>query len=155
MDKGILVIHGPNLNLLGLREPEVYGSITLEEVDRAIKDFADRKGIRVEIFQTNSEGEMIEKIQKAIGRFDAIVINPAAYTHTSIALRDVILAAGIPTIEVHISNIYKREGFRRRSLIADVVVGQITGFGLNSYILGLRAAMGFIEKKNLCVDEGQ
>lgn len=145
MGKKILIIHGPNLNLLGFREPEVYGGITLKEVDRTIKDFAAENGIEVEIFQTNSEGEMVEKVQKAIDRFDAIVINPAAYTHTSIALRDAILAAGIPTIEVHISNIYKREDFRKKSLIADVVVGQIAGFGLNSYILGLIAAMKLIE----------
>lgn len=146
MDKRILVIHGPNLNLLGLREPEIYGNLTLEEINKKIKGLAEKNGVEVEIFQTNHEGEMVERIHGAMGRFDAIVINPAAYTHTSVALRDAILATGIPTIEVHLSNIHKREGFRRRSLIADVVVGQIAGFGADSYILGLMAAIRIIKR---------
>lgn len=146
MAKRILVIHGPNLNLLGLREPEIYGDLTLEEINRSIMDLAEERGVEVEIFQTNHEGEMVERIHGAMGRFDAIVINPAAYTHTSVALRDALLATGIPTIEVHLSNIHRREGFRRRSLIADVVVGQITGFGAESYTLGLMAAIKVIER---------
>lgn len=142
----ILVIHGPNLNLLGLREPEIYGSLTLEEINERIGRFAQERGVEVETFQSNHEGEIVERIHKAMGRIDAIVINPAGYTHTSVAIRDAILATGIPTIEVHLSNIHKREDFRRRSLLSDVVVGQITGFGVDSYILGLMAAMGVVER---------
>ncbi len=150
MRRKILVIHGPNLNLLGLREPEQYGTLTLEEVNRRIESFAREKGVEVEIFQTNHEGEMVERIHGAMGIFDAIVINPAAFTHTSVALRDALLATAIPAVEVHISNIHKREPFRRRSLISDVVVGQVSGFGPDSYILGLMAAILMMERR----DEG-
>ncbi len=146
MKRSILVIHGPNLNLLGLREPEVYGKFTLEDIDTAIRELADEEGFEVEIYQTNSEGDMVERIQASLGRFDAIVINPAAFTHTSVALRDAILAVGVPAVEVHISNIHKREEFRKRSLISDVVAGQVVGFGINSYLLGLRAALGIIKE---------
>ncbi len=146
MKRSILVIHGPNLNLLGLREPEVYGKFTLEDIDTAIRELADEEGFEVEIYQTNSEGDMVERVQSSMGRFDAIVINPAAFTHTSVALRDAILAVGVPAVEVHISNIHKREEFRKRSLISDVVVGQVVGFGINSYLLGLRAAVGIIKE---------
>lgn len=149
MRKRILVIHGPNLNLLGLREPEQYGLLTLEEVNQRIEDFARERGVEVEIFQTNHEGEMVERIHQAMGIFDAIVINPAAFTHTSVALRDALLATAIPAVEVHISNIHKREPFRRRSLISDVVVGQISGFGPDSYILGLMAAIQILEKRDV------
>jgi 3-dehydroquinate dehydratase-2 len=138
--KRILVLNGPNLNLLGKREPEIYGRLTLEQVNRKIQQLAADLAVEVEIRQSNSEGELIGWVQEAPKQFGAIVINPAAYTHSSVALRDAITAAAIPTIEVHISNIYKREEFRRQSYIAGAAVGQITGFGVQSYLLGLRAA---------------
>jgi 3-dehydroquinate dehydratase-2 len=138
--KRILVLNGPNLNLLGKREPEIYGRLTLEQVNRKIQQVAADLAVEVEIRQSNSEGELVGWIQEAPKQFGAIVINPAAYTHSSVALRDAITAAAIPTIEVHISNIYKREEFRRQSYIAGAAVGQITGFGVQSYLLGLRAA---------------
>ncbi len=144
----ILVIHGPNLNLLGIREPKIYGKVTLDDINKAITTFAGEHGIDVEAFQTNSEADMIDKIQSSIGNFHAIVINPAAYTHTSIALRDAILGVGIPAVEVHMSNIHQREDFRKRSYISDVAAGQVIGFGLNSYLLGLRAAVALIDEKN-------
>lgn len=137
----ILVLHGPNLNLLGIREPEHYGTLRLGEIDRQINDLARKEGVAVEIFQSNSEGALVDRIQQALGKFDALVINPAAYTHTSIAIRDAILSVGIPTIEVHLSNIHSREAFRRTSLISDVVVGQVSGFGPQSYLLGLLGAI--------------
>ncbi len=142
--KKILVIHGPNLNLLGLREPDIYGSVTLAEIDEEVKQWGREHGFRVECFQSNSEGGLVDKIQNAAGKVDALIINPAAYTHTSVALRDVLLAVKIPAIEVHISNIHGREEFRRTSLIGDVVQGQIAGFGVQSYILGLQAARHLI-----------
>jgi 3-dehydroquinate dehydratase-2 len=138
----ILVLHGPNLNLLGKRQPEIYGRLTLEQINRKIERLAAELGVEVEIRQSNSEGELVGWIQQAPTQFAALVINAAAYTHSSVALRDALTAAGIPAIEVHLSNIYKREDFRKRSLIAEAVVGQITGFGVNSYLLGLRAAVG-------------
>ncbi|HIC91394.1 MAG TPA: type II 3-dehydroquinate dehydratase, partial [Syntrophaceae bacterium] len=119
----ILIIHGPNLNLLGNREKDIYGSLTLDQINEKIKKAAARHKAQVEIFQSNIEGELVEKVQKAYGKFDAIIINPAAYTHTSIAIRDAILAVGIPTIEVHLSNVYKREDFRQVSFISDIVEG--------------------------------
>lgn len=136
----ICVIHGPNLNLLGAREPEIYGSLSLAEIDSRIKAHADGIGVRVETSQFNSEGEMIEAIQAARAWADALVINPGAYTHYSIAIRDAIAAAGVPTVEVHLSNIHTREEFRRKSVTAPVCAGQISGFGAYSYILGLDAA---------------
>jgi 3-dehydroquinate dehydratase-2 len=139
--KKILVLNGPNLNLLGKREPEIYGPLTLAQINRKIQQLAAELAVEVEIRQSNSEGELITWVQEAPKQFGAIVINPAAYTHSSVALRDAITAAGIPTIEVHISNIYKREAFRRRSYVAAAAVGQITGFGVQSYLLGLRAAV--------------
>ena len=138
--KKILVIHGPNLNLLGKRETDVYGHITLEEVNKQIGKLADELGVSVDYFQSNSEGELVSEIQKTIDNYEALVINPGAYTHTSIALRDAVAGVGIPTVEVHLSNIYQREDFRKMSMLADVAVGQITGFGVDSYLLGLRAA---------------
>lgn len=138
--KKILVIHGPNLNLLGKRETDVYGHITLEEVNKQIGKLADELGVSVDYFQSNSEGELVSEIQKTIDNYEALVINPGAYTHTSIALRDAVAGVGIPTVEVHLSNIYQREDFRKKSMLADVAVGQITGFGVDSYLLGLRAA---------------
>lgn len=138
----ILVIHGPNLNLLGKREPDIYGSFTLEDIHQRLSALALELGVEVSFFQSNHEGELVEKIQNAMGRYQAIVINPGAYTHTSIALRDAISGAGIPTIETHISNIYKREDFRKHSYISAVAAGLITGFGADSYLLALRAAVG-------------
>lgn len=140
----VLVVHGPNLNLLGSREPEVYGSATLADVDSRLAALADELGLTVECFQSNGEGEIVSAIQSARGRHDAILINPAAYTHTSVAIRDAVLAVDLPVVEVHLSNIHKREEFRRRSLLSDVVVGQVVGFGQDSYMLGLRALSGVL-----------
>ncbi|GAB4298866.1 MAG: type II 3-dehydroquinate dehydratase [Desulfuromonadia bacterium] len=142
----ILVIHGPNLNLLGTREPEIYGAATLADIDAMIADLARELGVSVQFFQSNGEGEIVDAIQKGRGRVDGILINPAAYTHTSVAIRDAIAAVGIPTVEVHLSNVHSRESFRRKSLIAPVAVGQIAGFGPQSYLLGLRALFSVIEK---------
>jgi len=138
--KKILVLNGPNLNLLGRRQPEIYGRLTLEEINGKIRSLAKELGVTVEIRQSNSEGELISWIQESPKQFGAIVLNPAAYTHTSLALRDAITAAAIPTVEIHISNIYRREHFRHNSFIAGAAVGQIAGFGVQSYLLGLRAA---------------
>lgn len=138
------MLHGPNLNLLGKRQPEVYGRLTLGQINRKIHALAGELGVEVEIRQSNSEGELVTWVQESPKQFGALVINAAAYTHSSVALRDALTAAGIPAIEVHISNIYKREEFRKRSLIAEAVVGQITGFGVQSYLLGLRAAVEYL-----------
>ncbi len=137
----ILVIHGPNLNLLGKREPEIYGKITIEDINKKLKEAAKKKKVTLEIFQSNHEGEIVDKIGKAKNKYDALLINPAAYTHTSVAIRDAILAMGIPTVEAHLSNIYAREDFRHNSLIASVAKGQISGFGVDSYLYGLDAAI--------------
>jgi 3-dehydroquinate dehydratase-2 len=142
--KKVLVLNGPNLNLLGKRQPEIYGHLSLEQINKQIRALAKQLGVNVEIRQSNNEGELVTWIQEAPKQFSAIVINPAAYTHSSVALRDAITAAGLPTIEVHISNIYKREEFRRHSYIAGAAVGQIAGFGAQSYLLGLRAAAGLL-----------
>ena len=142
----ILVIHGPNLNLLGTREVDVYGSVTIDEINKELKKCAKSKGIALEIMQSNHEGDIVEKVGGAKGKFDAILINPAAYTHTSVAIRDAISAVSIPTVEVHLSNIYAREEFRHTSLIAPVAQGQVSGFGKMSYMLGLEAAIGLIKK---------
>lgn len=143
----IRVLHGPNLNLLGTREPDVYGSLTLAEIDRRIMECAKSIGVRAEISQFNSEGELVEAIQQAGKSADAIVINPGAYTHYSIAIRDAVAAIEIPTVEVHLSNIYGREEFRQESVIAPVCAGQISGFGDQSYILGMQAAKSLVESK--------
>jgi 3-dehydroquinate dehydratase-2 len=142
--KKILILHGPNLNLLGKREPKIYGRRSLEQIDKEIRSLAQELGVEVETRQSNSEGELVTWIQEASRSFGAIVINAGAYTHTSLAIHDALVAAGIPGIEVHLSNIYKREEIRRKSLIADAVVGQIAGFGLDSYLLGLRAAASYL-----------
>ena len=142
----ILVLHGPNLNLLGTRETAVYGSVTLEAINQELERLAKAEGIRLAIHQSNAEGELVDWIQRAVGEFDALIINPGAFTHTSIALRDAIAGVGIPTIEVHLSNIYRREEFRQHSYIAGVAVGQISGFGRDSYLLGLRAAMAHLKR---------
>jgi len=135
----ILVIHGPNLNLLGTREPQVYGSTTLAEINGMLEALGQELGLAVESFQSNHEGAIIDAIHAARGRSAGILINPGAYTHYSIAIRDAIAAVDLPVVEVHLSNTHKREEFRHRSVIAPVVVGTITGFGVESYRLGLRA----------------
>lgn len=144
--KKILVLHGPNLNLLGRRQPEIYGRLTLEQINQRIRELARELGVEVETRQSNNEGELVSWVHEASGRFGAIVINAGAYTHSSVALRDALVAVGLPAVEVHISNIYKREEFRRRSTIAEVAVGQITGFGVHSYLLGLRAALECLQE---------
>jgi len=142
--KKILVIHGPNLNLLGQREPKVYGKITLEEINNALKKIARQRRASLVIKQSNHEGQIVDLIGKAKAKFNAILINPAAYTHTSVAIRDALAACGIPAIEVHLSNIYSREEFRQKSLISPVVKGSIMGFGSKSYLLGLEALLDLI-----------
>lgn len=141
----ILVIHGPNLDLLGAREVTVYGSVTIDEINKALKEAASSRKVSLEIIQSNHEGDIVDAIGHAMGKFDAILINPAAYTHTSVAIRDAVAAVKIPTVEVHLSNIYGREEFRHTSLIAPVAKGQVCGFGKASYLLGLTAAIGLID----------
>lgn len=140
----ILVIHGPNLNMLGTREPDIYGQATLEDINSDLAQKAENLSVEVDTFQSNHEGELVEKIQDAGGRYDGLIINPAAYTHTSVAIRDAVLLLEIPVIEIHMSNIYKREPFRQKSMLSDVVSGQIAGFGTNSYSLALEAITGII-----------
>jgi 3-dehydroquinate dehydratase-2 len=140
----VLVIHGPNLNLLGEREPEIYGHTTLSDIDASLSELARELGLSVQTFQSNSEGEIVDRIQRARGRVAALIINPAAYTHTSVAIRDALTAVGVPLVEVHLSNVYRREPFRHRSTVADIVNGRIMGFGADSYLLALRAANGLI-----------
>jgi 3-dehydroquinate dehydratase-2 len=141
----ILVIHGPNLHLLGKREPGIYGNFTLDQIDAELKLQASKNNLAIETFQFNSEGEIVGKITET--GYDFLIINPAAYTHTSIAIRDALLGVNKPAIEVHLSNIYKREEFRKKSLINDVVLGIIAGFGKESYFLALAAAITFLENK--------
>jgi 3-dehydroquinate dehydratase II len=144
MAKKILVIHGPNLNLLGLREPKVYGKVTLAKINSELKALAKKEKIEIDIHQTNIEGEIVNLIHKAKKGYSAIVINPGGYTHYSVAIRDAVASVKIPTVEVHLSNIYAREEFRHTSMIAPVAAGQISGFGKNSYLLGLKAAIELI-----------
>ena len=143
----LLFLNGPNLNLLGQREPEVYGRMTLAEIEAKVRQRAKELGAEVDFRQTNVEGELIGWIQGAKGKFDVIVLNAAGYTHTSVALRDAIAATGVPTIEIHVSNIHAREDFRHKSLIAPVCVGQICGFGATSYILAVDASVNVNVKK--------
>ena len=135
----VLVIHGPNLNLLGTREPDVYGTDTLERINADLAADAEAAGLELEIFQSNHEGEIVDCIQSAIGRIAGLIINPAAYTHTSIAIRDALVNLDAPVIEVHLSNIHKREPFRHQSMVSDIATGQIAGLGAIGYRLALKA----------------
>ncbi len=145
--KKILVIHGPNLNLLGDRESKFYGTNTLEEINQQIKKLAKELGCQIEFLQSNHEGIIVDAIGASKGKVDVLIINPAAFTHTSVAIRDAVSGVKIPTIEVHLSNIYSREEFRAKSLVAPAAVGQISGFGVNSYLLALRVAVTLIKEK--------
>lgn len=142
----LLVINGPNLNMLGIREPEKYGTVSLAEIEKELHAYSFELGIDIETFQSNLEGEIIEKIQQTIGFFDGILINAGGYTHTSVAIRDAITAVGLPCVEVHMTNIHAREEFRQKSLIAPVCIGQISGFGKESYKLGLKALYDYLKK---------
>jgi 3-dehydroquinate dehydratase II len=142
----ILFLNGPNLNLLGQREPEIYGRTTLADIEAKVLSHATELQVAVEFRQSNQEGELVDWIQQAKGQFEVIVLNAAAYTHTSVALRDAIAATGVPTIEIHLSNIHAREEFRHKSLIAPVCRGQILGFGANSYVLAVNAAIGLDQR---------
>jgi len=142
--KKILVIHGPNLNLLGKREPAIYGRGTLDEINKALKKIARKRKISLAIKQSNHEGEIVDLIGSMKNKYDALLINPAAYTHTSVAIRDALAASSVLAVEVHLSNIYSREEFRQKSLISPVVKGTIMGFGLKSYMLGLEALIDLL-----------
>ena len=142
----ILIIHGPNLHLLGKRQPHIYGKFTLKEINKELETKAKDSGVEIETLQSNSEGKIVEDITNTA--YDFLIINPAAYTHTSVAIRDAILGIGKPTIEVHLSNIHKREDFRKKSLISDVVMGIVAGFGKLSYSLAMEAAITFLKTKS-------
>jgi len=144
----ILILHGPNLNLLGLREPEVYGSITLDQINNLLKDEGQRLQVKISCLQSNHEGVLIDAIHQARDSHQGIIINAGAYTHTSVAIRDALAGVQVPTVEVHLSNIYRREEFRHHSYIASIAIGQISGFGANSYILGLQALVKYLKKVN-------
>ncbi len=144
----ILVLHGPNLNLLGKREPGIYGVQTLSDIDAALRTEGERLGVGVVTEQSNHEGVLVDRVQSTLGVFDGLVINPGAYTHTSVAIRDAIAGVAIPTVEVHLSNIHKREAFRHHSYIAPVAIGQICGFGADSYRLGLLALVQHLRSQS-------
>jgi 3-dehydroquinate dehydratase II len=146
----ILFLNGPNLNLLGQREPEVYGRATLADIEAKVRQRAAKLGAEIDFRQSNQEGELVSWIQQAKGAFEVIVLNAAAYTHTSVALRDAIVAAGVPTIEIHLSNIHAREEFRHKSLLAPVCCGQILGFGADSYVLAVEASINVNETRKCC-----
>ena len=140
----ILVLHGPNLNLLGTREPEVYGTATLAEIDGRLEAAAKEACVALETFQSNHEGELVERIQAAVGAADGLLVNPAGLTHTSVVLRDALAGVGLPVVEVHLSNIHARESFRRTSLVSEIAVGVVSGFGADSYRLGLDALVAHL-----------
>ncbi|MBD1923083.1 type II 3-dehydroquinate dehydratase [Microcoleus sp. FACHB-831] len=142
----ILVLHGPNINLLGKREPGVYGTVTLDEINRLLVEEAQKLQAKVYPLQSNHEGVLVDAIHDAAGKHQGILINAGAYTHTSVAIRDAIAAVNIPTVEVHLSNIYRREEFRHHSYIAPIAIGQISGFGADSYTLGLQALINHLRK---------
>jgi 3-dehydroquinate dehydratase-2 len=144
----ILVLHGPNLNLLGQREPEVYGAVTLDAINQTLEQCAASQNARVTTLQSNHEGVLVDAIQAAFQVHDGLLINPAAYTHTSVAIRDAIAGVAIPTVEVHLSNIHKREAFRHHSYVAPVAIGQISGFGDRSYLLGLQALIDWLRDRD-------
>jgi len=144
----ILVLHGPNLNLLGLREPEVYGHATLQDVGRRLDTLAAELGVELEHFQSNGEGALVDRIHAAMGRCQGVVFNPGVYTPTSVALRDALAGTALPFVEVHLSNVYAREPFRHHSVLAPVAVGQVAGFGVESYLLGLRAIVDWLRQRS-------
>ena len=140
----VLILHGPNLNLLGRREPEIYGKSTLADIDRLLEAESVSLAAFIKTFQSNHEGALVDAIQAAFDEFEGLLINPGAYTHTSVAIRDAIVGVGIPTVEVHLSNIYQREAFRHHSYIAPIAIGQVSGFGIESYRLGLQALVAHL-----------
>lgn len=142
----ILIINGVNMNMLGIREPEKYGAMTLKALEKELYAYSFELGIDLETFQSNHEGEIVEKIHSAYNNCDGIIINPGAYTHTSVAIRDALAAVNIPAVEIHITNIHRREDFRHKSLIADVCIGQISGFGTNGYKLGLKGLVDILQE---------
>lgn len=151
----IMVIQGPNLNMLGIREQNIYGPMKLENIHNEMKKQAEQNDVEIEFFQSNLEGEIVDKIQESLGDADAIIINPAAYTHTSIAIRDAIAAVSLPTIEVHISNVHRREEFRQKSLIAPVCAGSIVGFGPFGYHLAMMATMQILNEMKMIKEQQQ
>jgi 3-dehydroquinate dehydratase-2 len=142
----ILVLNGPNLNLLGTREPDIYGTLSLDDIVARLKKRASGLGVQIDAFQTNDEGALVSRIGETIGKYEGIIMNPAAYTHTSVALRDALQACKVPCVEVHLSNIHAREDFRRTSMTAAACIGQISGFGATSYILALEALVEYLNK---------
>ncbi len=143
----ILVVHGPNLNLLGIREPQTYGSNTLAQINQNLQQEAQRLQVSLSYLQSNHEGALVDAIHQAQGKHQGIIINAGAYTHTSVAIRDALAGVAIPTVEVHLSNIYRREEFRHHSYIAEIAIGQISGFGANSYLLGLQALVSYLQSQ--------
>ena len=142
-----MVVHGPNLNLLGIREPQTYGSITLAQINQNLQQEAQRLQVSLSCLQSNHEGDLVDAIHQAQGKHQGIIINAGAYTHTSVAIRDALAGIDIPTVEVHLSNIYRRESFRHHSYIAAIAIGQISGFGANSYLLGLQALVNYLQSQ--------